>query len=98
MIGDVSTSTDSDQSNVSPGEPDGPMCDDNLAEENKENDENSCNVTTEKPLPDTQPGKDHEFLFVCVSTCLKTILLYCYRSFQDFVASKNEEKRSPKGC
>ena len=51
MIGDVSTSTE--LSNMSSGEPDGPMCDEN---QNKDDDENACSGTSEKRLPDIQPG------------------------------------------
>lgn len=62
MIGDVSTSTE--LSNVSAGEPDGPICDEN---QDKSDDKNACSGTSEKPLPDTQPGKDRESPFIHLS-------------------------------
>ena len=57
MIGEISTSTE--LSNVSSGDP---MCDANQEHENKCDDENACSGGSEKPLSDTQPGKDHHYV------------------------------------
>ena len=70
MIGDVSTSTE--LSNVLAGEPDGPICDEN---QDKSDDKNACSGTSEKPLPDTQPGKDRESSFIRLSIIIIILLL-----------------------
>ena len=66
MIGDVSTSTE--LSNVSAGEPDGPICDEN---QDKSDDKNACSGMSEKkPLTNNQPGKDRESPFIHLSIIL----------------------------